>query len=163
MNFVEEVLVKLRQEAAPPPLQALVLHKPVGSNTYCGPAAYAILTGKTTAEASLCMRRILRRSAIKGVPPWALELALLRSGVKMAVHYRRHGDNFRDKPKYNLRQFAIQYPKSVYLVMVTNHYLVIDTRSAPPVIADSREYLRPIDKSSNRLKRVVTAWRIFAQ
>lgn len=129
------------------------LHPAIGPNRYCGPGAYAILTGLDTGIAAAHLRDLTGKRAIIGTPAWALTKALTERGLSVVEKTQPLG---RGAP---LSRWSETVSPGVYLVNVTKHWVVVDLHAGEA--ADNNSvYPRPLDKFGRRRKRVQRWWRI---
>lgn len=144
----------------------MTLHPAIGPNRYCGPGALAILTGMDTGETARLLRVVTGRSRICGVRATAMlrvleaqgiyarPIPLVQEGSGIVVH------------RPTLRVFAHwlterRNERGIYLVIVTNHYVILDTREYFPMVSDNMTiYPVRMDAFKRARKHVVNAWRI---
>lgn len=101
---------------------------PVGSNSYCGPAAFAYLTKTDPDTAAREMRIRSGRTAIKGVPNWLILSVLAGRGIRTIpvrpwslYQWAGHGKY----PTFKQWWLATE-PDGLYLINITGHYIVLD-------------------------------------
>lgn len=116
--------------------------------TWCGPAALAYLCGLTYEEAERAILRARKRHGndrkiIRGV--WTSNII-----PTLNRFYTVQGVHVEGKP--NLRKWIEwdRRPKSVYLVTVTGHYVVVSSKG----IFDNQSGLVPLDSPKQLRKRV---------
>lgn len=130
----------------------MILYPAIGANRYCGPAALAILSGQSTTATAALLRQLTGKRAIMGVPSGTMMRAMHALGFRCTPV---------GTPRRTLRALAedLELPTGVYLVIVTGHYVVLDTRTMQ--VSDNHT-VYPVDLRiySRRRKFVKSVWRI---
>lgn len=127
------------------------------SNTYCGPAALSAITGRHVDDVTHVLRIATRKRAIRGVNSVAMFNALALMDWKInpeptIVELVRRSD-IPTVARW-LRQ-ARPYPGSFYLLLLTNHWVVIRGH----MLYDNRHRDGiPLTQCPYRRKRVKFAW-----
>lgn len=127
MSFVDEVIGKLRLQAP----QADVLHDWKSGNSFCGPAAFNVLTGVPTVEAAKLIKAVSRVRAVKGVHVQHLVEALRRHGLRLArVAVPKKG--------WSLQRWLTEHaPEGRYLIVAGNHYVCASVRESRVLVCDN--------------------------
>jgi hypothetical protein len=95
------------------------------SNTFCGPAALSLITGKSVDDCVSVLKRVRQSTrAVKGVYNEEMREALGHLG------YRMHVLPVRGKPTLAriLRSLKERGPEHIFLINTTGHYVVLRGR-----------------------------------
>jgi hypothetical protein len=129
-----------------------MLYPAIGGNRWCGPGALAILTGKDTDETARLLREVSGKRAIFGIQQRYMLDVLHREGLRAL----EIGQLAQTGP---FRKFKGEACPGTYLVIITGHYVVIDTATME-VCDNMTVYPVPLAKYRRANKRVKRAWRI---
>lgn len=135
----------------------MTLHPITGRNTYCGPAAVAALTGRTTDEVAARIRRFRQRAgwhtrSVRGV--WMSEMRpiLLSYGILPTEIYRR---------RQTLQNLVRDLTNGVYLVSVTGHFVVMRVAGDRATVIDNQTKDGvPVTEHRSRRKFVTRCLRV---
>lgn len=145
----------------------MTLHQARGRNSYCGPAALAILTGKTTDDAARVIRSITGRSRVYGVSAFSLVRAAAKMGLTM-----KHIVDMTAMP--TLKRLTLQQAMSqlkadrVYVVNITGHYIVLrhDGKGwcgRGWLVHDNVHTAKPLEEYRGKRKRIKRIWEVVEQ
>jgi hypothetical protein len=104
------------------------IHKIHGRNTYCGPSAISAITGFSTDEASVAIRRWSGQRAVKGAPISAVLSALADFGVTSSRTYsapKGKGVTLTQWLKSSVKQ---RTSDRVFLLVAGWHYQIVSGR-----------------------------------
>lgn len=123
----------------------------IGRNRYCGPGAFAILTGSTTDDGAAMIRRVNGKRAVFGTSPEDLTLALCYAGwLAFPQEIPRRQSLERLAPDFFGNGAA-------YLVEITGHWCVVQGNQ---VCDNHTIYPLAIYRYRQRGKHVKRAWRV---
>lgn len=136
------------------------LHPAIGPNRYCGPGALAILTGLDTAQTAKRIREVSGSQRVRGTATRHMVQVLREEGYtieQIQIPFRPTLAKFAE---LTMRE-GTGFTRGVYLVNVTNHYVVLDTREYFPQACDNQSvYPLCVSSFKRARKHVVTAWRV---
>ena len=134
--------------------KSLKVTKQSGDNTYCGPAALSIITGKPVSEVMRILHTyVLERRRVRGMWNHEMESCLWKMGyetrlVQLPLRMPTVAQWLRNERK----------PDDTFLVQVSHHYIVVRGRK----IADNRNpegvFLR---QYQHRRSRVHKVWHVY--
>ena len=125
-------------------------------NRYCGPGALSAITGRTTDEMALLLRKVSGKRAIKGVGRAWMLMALNHMGYG-AVRQWVDIDHTRPTLAAWLKS-AVRPEGTIFLVSAGNHWQVISGRRF--VCSQTKEIVSLRHPKVHRRSRVKDAWRI---
>ena len=100
----------------------------IARKTWCGPYAIAVVAGTEYEEAYRVARKTRGKRHAKGITNTNLSDSLKRMGVKGKWH-PISSVGAGTKKKMKLKNFLpILLPNKVYVIQITKHFLIIDTR-----------------------------------
>lgn len=102
-----------------------VLHA-AKANHYCGPSALSALTGLDTGRCAALFRRISGRRCIKSLHRAHMRAALHELGYSSNHSFEARQDKAHRRP--TLRQWAKDKLPGIHLVVVGNHYALVEGR-----------------------------------
>lgn len=98
-----------------------MLHKVIGKNRYCGPAAISAIFNIPTHQASKMVREVTGNPYVKGIYNSELIKALTNNGIEVV--------KFETPLRPTLSKAVSLLEPGAYIVNVTRHYLAVDTQS----------------------------------
>jgi hypothetical protein len=143
-----------------------MLYPALGRNRWCGPAALAIISGKTTDETAAILRDVSGKRAIMRVRSRYMIQAIRRLGLEpwfaTTGHlYRGKRQNLQQTIEVLRKREALSRP-GVWVVTITGHYVVLEIRPGEePELADNRTvYPVPWQRYRRLTKIVHEMWQI---
>jgi hypothetical protein len=113
----------------------LKLIREEGDNTYCGPAAMSLLTGKPVKECVKAIKKAGNRKIVKGIYTWELVAGMKKLGFKAELQplprYTAPDGYQHSHKNYTLRQLLDRWwrnSETAYLVVLTHHFIVVQGR-----------------------------------
>lgn len=138
----------------------MTLHPAIGKNRWCGPAAFAIITGKDTDFAARELRALTNRRYIRGCSVTALVQAIQGQGYETKqVSESKWALKSQANKRPRVEHWVRSVMPAVYLVASSSHFMVIDTRTGE-ACDNHTVYPKPLEKYRFRRAKVQYAFRI---
>lgn len=132
-----------------------------GRRWYCGPFAFSAITGHRFEETRRRLNMARGKPANRGItgfPVNSLLFALRESGYKAIEVENNNSLPTREQPTFGeWVDLNGVYPNEVYLVLVTGHYILVDSGY---VLDNHTNHRVHAAYAPHRKKRVKRAWRI---
>lgn len=145
----------------------MTLHKAEGRNTYCGPAALSILTGKPTHDTARAIREVTGKQRVFGVSNGALERTARHMGLELFVVADYRGNGTSTRPTFTQwlqRRVALREQggkaNGTYIVTLTGHYVVVQIDGPHVRISDRSNHAVSFEKYGRPRKRVKVVWKV---
>ena len=135
------------------------LQRNKGDNTYCGPAALALITGQPVSNATSAIRFITGQSAVRGVTQRDLLRSISMFGKLPVVVPKNYVRDTNPTLAYVLRSAGLRdrRPDTVFLITLTGHFIVLKGRKIYDNHNPEGVFLR---KYQHRRKRVKAVFQI---